>query len=115
MADKPAGKRSAVGEGLSGRDVLAEFKNEAVGTIVGLRAEQAWDNDARGNRAVYRAVGITWIREIDVVHDERAFRGRVNKLRDKSRRVCRRVLEVGQDFGVGFSFVLTHRFKLFER
>ncbi len=114
MADVAGGEGGAVGERLRRGDVLAEFENEAVRAVVGLRAEEAGDHDPGRDGSVKLAVGLARIREVEVVYDEAALGGGADEFWYEPGDVGGGGAQRGENFGRGISTVQADLFELFE-
>ena len=114
VADVAGGEGGAVGERVRGGYILAEFEDEAVGAVVGLRAEESGDHDAGWDGAVKFAIGFTRIRKIEVVHDEAAFGGGIDEFGNEPGGVGSGGAQRGENFGRGVSAVEADLFELFE-
>lgn len=101
MTDKAGCERGAVGERFGGREVITEAENQAVRAIIGSGAEETGHDDARGDGAADLGGDVAGIREIEILHDERARRGGGEESRHEVRGVTRRDFQDSVELGVG--------------
>ena len=59
-----------------GDKIIAQPKNESMGSVVRSGAKQTGNNNARRDRSSHRRVGAAREREVHIVHNEASCRGR---------------------------------------
>lgn len=101
VTDETGREGRAVSERLRGGKVVAEPKDEAVRAVVGGGAEETGHNHAGRDGATDGGVGPAREREVEVVDDEIARRGRGDAGGHEARGVLRGDSEDGVEFGVG--------------